>query len=42
MASPEFYKAGADTIAKTMARAGDVERDLITVYARWDKLDSRS
>ena len=42
VASPEFYKAGADTIAKTMARAGDVERDLITVYARWDKLDSRS
>ena len=42
VASPEFYKAGADAIAKTMARAGDVDRELISVYARWDKLDSRS
>ncbi len=42
IASPEFYKEGADAIAKTLARAGEVEQQLLDAYARWDELDSRS
>jgi ABC transport system ATP-binding/permease protein len=42
VASPEFYKEGAETIAKTLARAGEVEQELLTAYARWDELDSRN
>jgi ATP-binding cassette subfamily F protein uup len=41
MASPEFYKEGADAIARTMARAAEVEQDLLTAYERWDDLESR-
>ena len=41
MASPEFYKEGADAIARTIARAADVERELLTAYERWDDLESR-
>ena len=41
MASPEFYKEGADTIARTMARAAEVEQELLTAYERWDDLESR-
>ena len=40
MARPEFYKDGAGAIKKTMARVETIERDLLTVMARWDELDS--
>ena len=40
MARPEFYKDGAGAIKKTMTRVETVERDLLTVMARWDELDS--
>ena len=42
MASSDFYKEGSEAIARTMARAGEVEQELLTAYARWDELDSRS
>jgi ATP-binding cassette subfamily F protein uup len=42
IASPEFYKEGAEHIARTMARASEVEQELLAAYARWDELDSRS
>jgi ATP-binding cassette subfamily F protein uup len=42
IASPEFYKEGAESIARTMARASTVEEELLTAYARWDELESRS
>jgi len=41
MASPDFYKESADIIARTMARAGEVEHELLEAYERWDDLDSR-
>ncbi|MEQ1907315.1 MAG: ATP-binding cassette domain-containing protein [Vicinamibacterales bacterium] len=41
MASPEFYKEGGDAIAHTIARAADVEQELLTAYERWDDLESR-
>jgi len=41
MASPDFYKRPAEIIARTMARAGEVEHELLVVYERWDDLDSR-
>ena len=40
MARPEFYKERADAIKKTMARVETIERELLTVMARWDELDS--
>jgi ATP-binding cassette subfamily F protein uup len=41
IASPEFYKEGAEAIARTMARASEVEELLLVAYARWDELDNR-
>jgi ATP-binding cassette subfamily F protein uup len=41
VASPDFYKEAADVIAKTMARAGEVEHELLEAYERWDELDAR-
>jgi len=41
VASPDFYKEPADVIAKTMARAGEVEHELLEAYERWDELDAR-
>ena len=40
-ASPEFYKEGANAIARTIARAAEVEQELLTAYERWDDLESR-
>ena len=40
MARPEFYTERADAIKKTMARVETIERELLTVMARWDELDS--
>ncbi len=41
IASPDFYKEAADTIAKTMARATAVEEELLAAYERWDELEKR-
>jgi ATP-binding cassette subfamily F protein uup len=41
VAAPEFYKEGADAIAKTMARAAAVEEELLAAYTRWDELEAR-
>ena len=40
MASADFYKAGAETIRKVVARTEAVEKELLTVMERWDALDS--
>jgi ABC transport system ATP-binding/permease protein len=40
VASPDFYKAGAETIARTLARVEAVERELLDAMERWDELDS--
>ena len=37
----EFYRESAATIAGTLARLEQIERDLSECYARWDALDSR-
>lgn len=38
---PAFYKAGAEVIAQTLARAESVDAELMGALARWDELDSR-
>ena len=42
MAAADFYLQGSDAIARTMARVTQVEQELLTLYARWDELDSRT
>jgi len=42
VAAPDFYKAGADAIAATLARVEAIQGELTAAYARWDELDSRS
>ncbi|MEQ1870954.1 MAG: ATP-binding cassette domain-containing protein [Vicinamibacterales bacterium] len=39
--APDFYKEPGDQIARTLARATEVEQELLKIYARWDELDSR-
>ena len=41
IASPEFYKEGAEAIATAMARVGSLEQELIQAYERWDDLEAR-
>src|SRR6185503_6284820 len=41
VASPDFYKEPADSIARTLARLETIEQELLDVLARWDELDSR-
>ena len=41
IAGPEFYKEGAETIAASLARVDELQRELTAVYARWDALESR-
>jgi ATP-binding cassette subfamily F protein uup len=41
VASSDFYKEPADTIARTLARLETIEQELLDVLARWDELDSR-
>ena len=41
IASPEFYKEKAETIAKALARVPELEAELLAAYARWDELESR-
>jgi ABC transport system ATP-binding/permease protein len=42
VASPDFYKEGAETIHRTLARVEELQQALLDAYARWDELDSRS
>ena len=42
IASPDFYKEGADAIAGTMTQADAAQAELDAAYARWDALDSRA
>ena len=41
MASADFYKESAEVIARTMARSGEVEHELLVAYERWDELEAR-
>ncbi|MCA1586534.1 MAG: ATP-binding cassette domain-containing protein, partial [Acidobacteria bacterium] len=40
--APDFYKAGADAVARALARLAELSDALRAAYARWDELDSRS
>ena len=42
IAGLDFYKEGADAIAKTLARNDAVQEELLAAYARWDELDART
>jgi ABC transport system ATP-binding/permease protein len=42
IAGPQFYKESAGSIAGTMDRLAEVERELSKLYSRWDVLDSRT
>ncbi len=42
IASPDFYKEGADAIARTLSRLDEVHELLLAALARWDELDSRT
>ena len=42
VASPGFYKEGAETIHQTLARLEQIQEALLDAYARWDELDSRT
>jgi len=42
IAGPDFYKEGADVIARALARADEVHELLLAAIARWDELDSRT
>jgi ATP-binding cassette subfamily F protein uup len=41
IAGPEFYKEGKETIARSLERVDDLQRQLAKVYARWAELDGR-
>lgn len=38
---PDFYREGAEAIARTLARVAAVEEELLAALARWDELVSR-
>jgi ABC transport system ATP-binding/permease protein len=42
IAGPEFYKEGKETIARSLKRVEDLQRELAKVYARWAELDART
>jgi len=42
VAHPEFYKKGAEAIARTLARLEEAQRELDEAYARWVELEPRS
>jgi ATP-binding cassette subfamily F protein uup len=42
VASPDFYKEGADTIAQTLDRIASVEQELLDAYSRADELKERA
>ena len=39
---PDFYKESRDTIARSLARAEEVQRELTAAYLRWTELDARA
>jgi ATP-binding cassette subfamily F protein uup len=41
VAGPEFYKEGKGTIAQSLKRVEDLQRELAKVYARWAELEPR-
>ena len=41
IAHPDFYKEGAESIHRAMARLEELQREILDAYARWDELDSR-
>jgi ATP-binding cassette subfamily F protein uup len=41
IAGPDFYKDGADTIKRSLARVDELQKELAAVYARWGELDAR-
>ncbi len=41
VASPEFYKEGAERIRDTMARLEALETELLLAYERWSELEGR-
>jgi ATP-binding cassette subfamily F protein uup len=42
VASPDFYKEGADAIAQTLDRIAGVEQELLDAYSRADELKERA
>ena len=42
IAGADFYKEAKDVIAKTLARADEVQDALLVAMERWDDLDSRA
>jgi len=42
VASPDFYKEGADAIAQTLDRIAKVEQELLDAYSRADELKERA
>jgi ATP-binding cassette subfamily F protein uup len=42
VASPHFYKEGADAIAQTLDRIASVEQELLDAYSRADELKERA
>jgi ATP-binding cassette subfamily F protein uup len=42
IASPEFYKDGADAISAALARVEELQREVAAVYARWHELEERA
>ncbi len=42
IAGPEFYKEPSADIERTLARLEVVRQELLTAYARWDELESRT
>jgi ATP-binding cassette subfamily F protein uup len=42
IAGPEFYKEGAEEIARALARVEEAQRELDEAYARWLDLEPRS
>jgi ATP-binding cassette subfamily F protein uup len=40
ISAPEFYREGGDAIGAALARAASLSRELASVYARWDELES--
>jgi ATP-binding cassette subfamily F protein uup len=42
IASPEFYKDGADAISGALGRVEELQREVAAVYARWHELEERA
>jgi ATP-binding cassette subfamily F protein uup len=42
IAGPEFYKEAKETIARSLARVDELQRELTKVYARWAELEGKA